>query len=490
MRSGSPAPECRTRRHDWCACIRPCAATRPRLGGRAPASAASAPSRAPRFCEPMAGLPTARAMASSSASAGATGIDPEQSADAPVEDLATAARPPTRANTIEIAHVIMHRFARCCGRGSAMSCDEHVFERRRHRTDRSSADAGGSQRRASDPRVGESCVASADVSASPNTCTSRTPGSAAQRDRRRSRRAIDDFEQTARERAAAASPGRSSASSCPRAAAPPARSAPPRRDTASPSDGDAAARGTPTAASRTRVAIPGRRRSSVRRAADSCGSWTSVQASASFCFIPPDSRSARRRAERRELRHVSSRSRAGAVVTHAVDLGEERDVLVDGQVAVETESLRQIADSAVTTRCSRTGSRPRTRNRAGIAAEQSAHQTDRGRLAGAVRPDEPEHLARRDFEATSRRPRRSLPYRLGRRDRSRGCAASEVARALAQFGFDRHARFQHAVAVVDGDLDPIDELRPLVSGLHVPRCELGLRRDEGDRPVEPLPRRR
>ena len=99
-----------------------------------------------------------------------------------------------------------------------------------------------------------------------------------------------------------------------------------------------------TAASRTRAATPGRRRSSARRAAMSSGSWTSVQASASFCFMPPDSRSARRVAERRELRHVEQPVAARRVVGHAVDLGEERDVLVDAQVAVEAEALRQVAD--------------------------------------------------------------------------------------------------------------------------------------------------
>ena len=35
---------------------------------------------------------------------------------------------------------------------------------------------------------------------------------------------------------------------------------------------------------------------------------------------------------------------ASGHVRHAVNLGEERDVLVDGQVAVEAETLRQIPD--------------------------------------------------------------------------------------------------------------------------------------------------
>ena len=76
------------------------------------------------------------------------------------------------------------------------------------------------------------------------------------------------------------------------------------------------------------------------------GSCTSVQASASFCFMPPDSRSARRRAERRQLRHLEQAIARRPVVAHAVDLGEERDVLVDAEVAVQAEALRQIADRA------------------------------------------------------------------------------------------------------------------------------------------------
>ena len=76
------------------------------------------------------------------------------------------------------------------------------------------------------------------------------------------------------------------------------------------------------------------------------GSCTSVQASASFCFMPPDSRSARRVAERRQLRHLQQPIARRRVARDAVDLGEERDVLVDGEVAVEAEALRQVADVA------------------------------------------------------------------------------------------------------------------------------------------------
>ena len=74
------------------------------------------------------------------------------------------------------------------------------------------------------------------------------------------------------------------------------------------------------------------------------GSWTSVQASASFCFMPPDSRSASRERNGRELRQVEQALAALLVAAQPVDLGEERDVLVDAEIAVEAEALREVAD--------------------------------------------------------------------------------------------------------------------------------------------------
>ena len=79
-----------------------------------------------------------------------------------------------------------------------------------------------------------------------------------------------------------------------RAAAQPARNAPPRRDTGWPSRSSARSPGTRTAASRIHDATPDRHRSSARRAGGRRAGGSSVQASASFCFMPPDSRSARR----------------------------------------------------------------------------------------------------------------------------------------------------------------------------------------------------
>ena len=138
----------------------------------------------------------------------------------------------------------------------------------------------------------------------------------------------------------------------------------------------------------------------------SSGSWTSVQASASFCFIPPDSRSASRAAKRRQLRHRQQLVAARAVVANAVHLGEERDVLVDGQIAVQTESLREIADAL--------GQRAMRAHRieaehahlARVGVQQPAHQANRRRLAGAVGADEAEHLAALHVEAQAGERRR------------------------------------------------------------------------------------
>ncbi len=80
------------------------------------------------------------------------------------------------------------------------------------------------------------------------------------------------------------------------------------------------------------------------------GSCTSVQASASFCFMPPDSASARRERNRRQLRQLEQplAPLADGRIAHAkaVNLGEERDVFVDGQIAIQTEALREIAQIA------------------------------------------------------------------------------------------------------------------------------------------------
>src|SRR6185436_4226063 len=51
-------------------------------------------------------------------------------------------------------------------------------------------------------------------------------------------------------------------------------------------------------------------------------------------------------AELRELRHVEQPIAARVKVADTVDLREEGDVFVDAQVAVERETLREVADRA------------------------------------------------------------------------------------------------------------------------------------------------
>ncbi len=105
--------------------------------------------------------------------------------------------------------------------------------------------------------------------------------------------------------------------------------------------------------------------------------------------------------ERRELRHVEQVIAALRVVRHIVDGGEERDVLVHGQVAVQAEALRQVAhlvgDGTVIARRVSTEHADLPL----VGMDQAADRTDGGGLAGAVRTDEAEHLAARDIERQS-----------------------------------------------------------------------------------------
>ena len=81
------------------------------------------------------------------------------------------------------------------------------------------------------------------------------------------------------------------------------------------------------------------------------------------------------------------------VVADAVDLGEERDVLVDAEVAVEGEALRQIADRSGDVAVLLDRIVAEDADAAGVGVQQPAERADRRRLAGAVGSDQPEHLA-------------------------------------------------------------------------------------------------
>src|SRR6202040_4144169 len=80
-------------------------------------------------------------------------------------------------------------------------------------------------------------------------------------------------------------------------------------------------------------------------------------------------------------------------VADAVDGGEEGDVLVDREVAVEREALRQVADPAAEVDALPDGVEAAGADGAAVRRQQPEDDAQGGRLAGAVRADQAEHLA-------------------------------------------------------------------------------------------------
>jgi hypothetical protein len=104
-------------------------------------------------------------------------------------------------------------------------------------------------------------------------------------------------------------------------------------------------------------------------------------------------------AERSQARHLEQLLAAWPEVSHPVDLGEELDVLVDGQVAIKREPLRQVAHALGDEAVLAGRVRVQHAHRPGIGVQEAAQQPDGRGLAGAVRPNQPEHLAPGDVEA-------------------------------------------------------------------------------------------
>ena len=102
------------------------------------------------------------------------------------------------------------------------------------------------------------------------------------------------------------------------------------------------------------------------------------------------------RSERRELRHREQAITGGVIAIHTVNLGEEGDVLVDGQVAVETESLREIPHRGGHDAMLSEGIVAEDRHAPAIDLEQSAGDADGGRLPSPIGADDAEHLAAGD----------------------------------------------------------------------------------------------
>ena len=127
-------------------------------------------------------------------------------------------------------------------------------------------------------------------------------------------------------------------------------------------------------------------------------------------------------AERGQARHLEQLLAAWPEVRNPVDLGEELDVLVDGQVAVEREPLRQVAHPLGDHGVLAGRVRAQHAHRAGIGVQEAAQQPDGRGLAGAVRPDQPEHLAFGDVEAQPCQRRRRAEALVDRREAHRVAA--------------------------------------------------------------------
>ena len=105
------------------------------------------------------------------------------------------------------------------------------------------------------------------------------------------------------------------------------------------------------------------------------------------------------RTERRQLGQGQQSIPLRSIAADAVDLCLERDVLVDRQVAVEREPLREVPDhpgddGVILHRVPIAYPDP-----APIRPEEPAREPNGRRLSGAVRADQPEHLPAPDLQA-------------------------------------------------------------------------------------------
>ena len=104
-------------------------------------------------------------------------------------------------------------------------------------------------------------------------------------------------------------------------------------------------------------------------------------------------------AKRRHAHHLEKSVPAGGIAAHVVDLGEEGDVLVDGEVAVQGKLLREVADARGEPAPLAGGVEAAGERLAGVRLQEAQDHAQGGGLARPVRPDEAEHLAAAHVEA-------------------------------------------------------------------------------------------
>ncbi len=166
---------------------------------------------------------------------------------------------------------------------------------------------------------------------------------------------------------------------------------------------------------------------------------------------------------------------------HAVEVGEEVQVLGDREGSVESEALRDVADARAQTLRFPGHVAPEHRGAAARGFQQRGQDLQQGRLAGAVGADEAEHLAWTYLEVDAvdgdELPEASGEL-TGLDDRRHAMSLQPV--SPGRFGIPadarihRHARFEDALWVVQRKLDGEDEPRPLVLHVDVARRELRL----------------
>ena len=104
---------------------------------------------------------------------------------------------------------------------------------------------------------------------------------------------------------------------------------------------------------------------------------------------------------------------------HLVQIGVEVDVLADGEIAVQAEALRHVGDPVLDPFGVRRDARAPHQRISRAGPQDAGQHAERGGLARAVRPHQPEQLAGGDVEGEARHRREvaESPREAAQRDR-------------------------------------------------------------------------
>ena len=220
-----------------------------------------------------------------------------------------------------------------------------------------------------------------------------------------------------------------------------------------------------------------------------CGRCSSVHISASFCFMPPESWPACR-ARNGSMRVMRSSCAVSARALRAHDaeqVGVEIHVLLHGQVAVQPEALRHVADLVLHRLRFARHVVARHARAAFARVDQAAEHAQRGGLPRAVRPHQAEDLAprHRQVQLVHGRQRAEAPGQVaGFDDRLRigSRQSSTISASAGMFDFSSCRGLSTSI------LMRYTSFTRSCCGLDLLGRELGLRGDEGHAPVVDLAR--